>query len=76
MDEEDSEYFISGCYVLDINIPGLPISRLWIRADYIRIFNYFQTIYDDYADLTEKAPSGVLTGQPGVGESPRIASLA
>ena len=33
---------ISGCYVLNISIPHIPVSHLWIRADYIRVFNYFQ----------------------------------
>src|SRR5687767_10427486 len=25
--------FIPGCYALDIDIQGLPLSRIWIRAD-------------------------------------------
>ena len=67
---------ISGCYFLDIGIPDIGISRLWIRADYIRIFNFFQTFYDERAKPMAKAPSGVLTGQPGIGESSCIASSA
>lgn len=61
---------IPGCYVLDIGIPGLDVSRLWIRADYIRIFDFFQSHYDKHAaNRMDQAPSGVLTGQPGIGES-------
>ena len=60
---------VPGCYVLDISIPGIRLSHLWIRADYIRIFDYFQTHYDKYDRPTEDVPSGVLTGQPGIGES-------
>ena len=67
---------ISGCYVLDISIPRMPVSHLWIRADYIRVFNFFQAFFDTHAKPMAKVPSGVLTGQPGIGESPRIASLA
>jgi hypothetical protein len=61
---------VPGCYVLDISIPGMQVSQLWIRADYIRVFDYFQTFYDTHARPMEKVPSGVLTGQPGIGESP------
>jgi hypothetical protein len=67
---------ISGCYVLDIGIPRLAVSRLWIRADYIRLFNFFQTYYDKYAKPMDRVPSAVLTGQPGTGESSCIASSA
>jgi hypothetical protein len=67
---------IPGCYVLDISIPGMQVSHLWIRADYIRVFNFFQTFYDDYARPMAKVPSCVLTGHPGIGESACIASSA
>lgn len=67
---------IPGCYVLDIGIPRLAVSRLWIRADYIRLFNFFQMHYDTYAQPIGRAPSAVLTGQPGIGESSCIASSA
>jgi hypothetical protein len=67
---------ISGCYVLDISIPRMQVSHLWIRADYIRIFDYFQAFYDRHARPMAKVPSGVLTGQSGIGESSCIASSA
>jgi hypothetical protein len=60
---------IPGCYALDISIPRIPVSHLWIRADYIRVFNYFQAFYDKHAKPMAKVPSGVLTGQPGIGKS-------
>ena len=78
-DEETTDAdddIISGCYVLNISIPHIPVSHLWIRADYIRVFNYFQAFFDTHAKPMAKVPSGVLTGQPGIGESPHIASLA
>src|SRR5258708_24161663 len=67
---------ISGCYFLDIGIPDIGISRLWIRADYIRIFDYIQSFYEERADPMVRVPSVVLTGQPGIGESSCIASSA
>ena len=68
----------SGCYVLDIGIPDILISHLWpgIRADYIRIFGYFQKFFDENAKALARIPGGVLTGQPGIGESPHIPSLS
>jgi hypothetical protein len=72
----DMDDIIPGCYVLDIGIPGMAISRLWIRADYIRIFNFFQDYFNDYAKPMDRVPSAVLTGQPGIGESSSIASSA
>jgi hypothetical protein len=74
MDEDDD--VISGCYVLDIDIDGLGMSSLWIRADYIRIYNFLQAHYDNYAKPRSRAPSAVLTGQPGSGEFSRVASPA
>src|SRR5882762_10803917 len=39
---------ISGCYVLDISIPRMPVSHLWICANYIRVFNFFQAFFDTH----------------------------
>jgi hypothetical protein len=61
------------CYVVDIGIPGMAISRLWIRANY---FNFFQDYFNDYAKPMDRVPSAVLTGQPGIGESSCIALLS
>jgi hypothetical protein len=42
MDQDETtdidDDIISGCYILDIGIPRMTVSRLWIRADYIRVF--------------------------------------
>jgi hypothetical protein len=66
--------FIPGCYVLDLGIPGLLCSSIWIRADYIRVYDYFQTFYNKYNKPMTRVPSAVLTGQPGIGESSCITS--
>ena len=67
MDELDpDDDVISGCYMLDIGIDGL-FSKVWIRAEYIRIFNAINAYYDD-PPLIDRAPCVVITGQPGIGE--------
>ncbi|KIM90035.1 hypothetical protein PILCRDRAFT_812840 [Piloderma croceum F 1598] len=66
-DEDDD--ILPGCYDLDISIDGMAPSSLWIRADYIRIYNFFQAHYDKHAHPMARAPSAVLTGQPGIGKS-------
>lgn len=40
-DKTDAENdIIAGCYVLDIAINGLECTRLWIRPDYMRIYDF------------------------------------
>jgi hypothetical protein len=42
--------------------------RFFLRADYIRIYDYLEEIYENYLDNTEPmAPVAVITGQPGIG---------
>ena len=67
---------ISGCYVLDISIPCMLVSHLWICANYICVFDFFQAFFDMHAKPMVKVPSSMLTGQPGIVESPHIALLA
>jgi hypothetical protein len=65
--------FIPGCYFLKLGISGLPYGIL-IRADYIRIYDACRDFYDEPLCPSNKAPSIVLSGQPGIGESPCVAS--
>lgn len=62
-DEDDMG---KGCYALniDIDIPGF-LTSLWIRADYIRIYDFIQ---DYELKSAHKYRGAVLTGQPGSGE--------
>lgn len=60
---------IPGCYVLNIGIKGLERSKFWIRADYIRVYNYLETINDGTSKAEGVAPSAIITGQPGIGKS-------
>jgi len=64
----DSDDIIAGCYMLDIGIDDFPFPKIWVRADYIRIFDYLQAYYD-WPRAHDIAPAVVITGQPGIGES-------
>lgn len=59
---------IPGCYMLDIGIEGLPYSSIWIRSDYVRVYDHLNFHYNKPAPHG-RAPAVVLTGQPGVGGS-------
>src|SRR5882672_2777541 len=39
VDGEVDDDFIPGCAILNIGIDGLPFQKIWIRADYIRIYD-------------------------------------
>jgi len=69
--EDDDDDITPGCYVLDINNDALRFKRIWIRAEFIRIFNYLVEYYDRITsqDSENTAPSAVITGQPGIGKS-------
>ena len=67
-DADGDTEFIPGCYELDISPnPVSDVSKIWIRADYIRIFNYTESAYDLCYER-HKAQAVVYTGQPGIGE--------
>jgi len=48
---------------------GSERSKIWIRADYIRVYNYLETINDGTSEAEEVAPGAIITGQPGIGKS-------
>jgi len=67
VDAVDDEDTGSGCYILDLRIPGID-SKVWIRKEYIRLYDYC----DEYlkSKSANKEPiSVVITGQPGIGKS-------
>ena len=55
---------IDGPSILNIGIDGLPFQKIFIRAEYIRIYDLL-----DHRELSRfpngLAPAAVLTGQPG-----------
>ena len=68
-DEDD----IPGCYPFGIGIEGITV---WIRTDYIWIFEALQHYYEMTAKQSGRTPSAVVTGQPGIGGSRYFASSA
>lgn len=57
-----------GCYVLD---PGANshFPKLWVRKDYIRIYDYCCAQHAQGPLTTGTQRSAVVTGQPGIGMS-------
>ncbi len=69
----DDDEIGPGSYILDIGIKGLSYSKIWIRADYIRIYDYCNDHYNRSMSIfllsnKKEAPSVVITGQPGIGK--------
>jgi hypothetical protein len=54
------------CYVLDIGIRGVEDGKIWVRADYIRMFEFAEKFYAESLSNPE-SPCLVITGQPGIG---------
>jgi hypothetical protein len=42
---------------------------IWIRAEYIRTYDFLEDHYRDTTSNPGPAPGAVLTGQPGIGSS-------
>ena len=57
-----------GSYILTLGIPGIEVSQLWVRQEYIRAYDYCEKYLDACIKAT-LTPSVVLTGQPGIGAS-------
>jgi hypothetical protein len=55
------------CYVLDIGIQGVEEGKIWVRADYIRMFEFAEKFYAESLS-NPLSPCIVITGQPGIGE--------
>jgi hypothetical protein len=65
---DEDEDIMEGSYVLDTGMEA--IRKIWIRADYIRIYDCLEKQYDDAAKVYLE-PGAVITGQPGIGEFTR-----
>ena len=55
------------CFALNLGIRYFCGSKLWVREDYIRIYDECKKYYEPQ-DEAEAARSVVITGQPGIGE--------
>ncbi|KAN0127599.1 hypothetical protein V8E53_014577 [Lactarius tabidus] len=66
-DAEDDEVSPK-CHVLDIGIPGLEWSKIWIRKEYIRMYQRCKDHFKPGLHNKFQSPSLVVTGQPGIGK--------
>ncbi|KAH9079497.1 hypothetical protein EDB83DRAFT_2503931 [Lactarius deliciosus] len=58
-DEDEGNETGAGCYILTLGTPDLECQKLWIRKDYIRLYNFCQNYWIYYAPrrrLAEKKP--------------------
>jgi hypothetical protein len=56
-----------GCFTLDLGVDSWG-SILWVRQDYLRLYNFCEMYSNKGETLGGKARSVVITGHPGVGE--------
>ena len=68
--EKEEDDIGPGSYILTLDIPNMPleVSQLWIRQEYIRVYDFCEKYLEACipANLT---PSVILTGQAGIGSS-------
>ena len=64
---EEEDDVIEGCCFLELDNEDLNISNIWIRAEYIRIYNALESCLEScYQKAFKRAPAAVITGQPGI----------
>jgi hypothetical protein len=63
----DERQPVLGCFSLNLDIRLRP-SRLWVREDYVRLYDRCDAYYNEAMGLVHNRPSVVITGQPGIGE--------
>ncbi|KAF8467514.1 hypothetical protein DFH94DRAFT_638974 [Russula ochroleuca] len=68
-DDDDDDDIKPGCYVLDIDNEAIKMRSIWIRAEYIRIYDFLVDYYNNKTRYNGRAPAAVITGQPGIGKS-------
>jgi hypothetical protein len=55
-------------YFIDTETAFPGLNLLFLRAEYIRIYNALKLIYDEYLETAyQDPPIAVVTGQPGIG---------
>ncbi|KAI0255603.1 hypothetical protein BJV78DRAFT_1119377 [Lactifluus subvellereus] len=69
-DGEDTEAETGpGCYPLDFGDENYARSKIWIRKDYIRIYDRCEEFHNRMTHIRSIAPSVIITGQPGIGKT-------
>ncbi|KAF8523115.1 hypothetical protein BU17DRAFT_86251 [Hysterangium stoloniferum] len=75
VDDDGEAEILPGCYSLGIGIKGFTREFIWVRAEYIRIFDACQRQYEETITPTpgcyfsQEPPSFVITGRPGIGKT-------
>jgi len=66
-DDDADDELVPGCYELDVDpSPVSDVDTIWIRAEYIRAYNYTESRYDRC--YKRRRAAVVFTGHPGTGE--------
>jgi hypothetical protein len=66
-DDEDQSEIGPGCFILNFYIEGFP--KLWIRKDFIRIYDHCHQHVNNFQGNAQLIPpSVIIRGQPGIGE--------
>lgn len=68
--DDVDDNIIPGCYAFNIDVEGLELSKIWIRADYIRVYNSLDSLRDVTTASIFQRIGAILTGEPGIGEFP------
>jgi hypothetical protein len=68
-EEDEGDEIGPGCYILRLGIPNIKHATIWIRQEYIRIYDFCQR-YLEFCRTNglQEPPSVVIAGQPGIGE--------
>jgi len=66
--ENDGSEVVRGCFTLDLPSDGRTLSRLWVRKDYLRIYDNCHSHCQHVWDNRLLPPIAIITGHPGVGE--------
>ncbi|KAF8516580.1 hypothetical protein BU17DRAFT_50754 [Hysterangium stoloniferum] len=75
VDDDGEAEILPDCYSLGIGIKGFTRQFIWVRAEYIRIFDACQREYEETITpmpgryFSGESPSFVITGQPGIGKT-------
>ncbi|PFH47854.1 hypothetical protein AMATHDRAFT_151083 [Amanita thiersii Skay4041] len=67
-EEESDDDIIEGCHFLKVDIKYFDFPRIWIRAEYIRLYEALEARYRMHLN-PNTARAVVVTGQPGIGKS-------
>jgi hypothetical protein len=68
--EIDESEIVRGCFTLTLGVKDFITKNLWVRKDYLRIYDecksFYKRICEDRGN--QRPPSAIITGQPGVGK--------